>query len=34
MRRCAAPATGGRDKWHIPLVYGWEELNTLNLGRL
>lgn len=24
----------GRDKWYTPLVYGWEELNTLNLGRL
>jgi hypothetical protein len=24
----------GRDKWYTPLVYGWEELNTLNLGKL
>jgi hypothetical protein len=24
----------GRDRWFTPLVYGWEELNTLNLGRL
>ena len=24
----------GRDKWYAPLVYAWEELNTLNLGRL
>ena len=24
----------GRDRWYTPLVYAWEELNTLNLGRL
>lgn len=24
----------GRDAWHTPLAYGWNELATLNLGRL
>jgi hypothetical protein len=24
----------GRDKWHTPLRYGWDEFRTFNLGRL
>jgi hypothetical protein len=24
----------GRDQWWTPLYYGWDELFTMNLGRL